>query len=725
MSNPTIKFTDLSIATSLNPADVVPIVQYDTTHSVYVNKIISLDGIANFVTTDAVSSQSLFATSASYASYANSSNSASYAGSGPFASPSDILTISASTATVDTIQRTRLDNLTQATNSYVTNSETSSLSVASASFAQNSLTANSSTFASNSLSSSYAQSASFSQVSVTSVTASYAANVIAQNNSFSSSYLTTSSFNASTSSLAVASSISASYAINANTSITASVALNVIPQNNSFTSSLLTTQSYQVDSASIVSQIKSLEIPTSSYVQISQTSSFASGSDVIKLFASSASSAVIDTVQTSQISSLSIATSSYVQNSQTSSFASGSDVIKLFASSASSAVIDTVQTSQISSLSIATSSYVKNSQTSSMTVATASYWSGTFGSGVQAALGVATNSTGGLVTDVSGTTTIYNNLTVPGTLSLSAGIVGTIYIHSSPTAGFPTLGSVGKYEIGYDTTLGIPYIGQGAGNVNLVTTAGIGVPPSVSYSGNSSYNGSNFTISGQPVNVLSSAAGNYVSFTSNALTITPGSVTDASTGTLNAGVGGTFYLLGAAVDASSGIDTAFGGAVYFLGGAAKAASGQNANSGNAYVDAGPITGAGTANYGTVNIGTTNSSRTTIGRSGIQTILNGYGHGSAVMGIMTANTTGTITFNVLSQTETIYNTSSSTIASATITLPINSGFAGQTVRYVTAGAVTSVTMAGGSVVIGAAPTSLVANGSVAWQAATFNTWLRLY
>jgi hypothetical protein len=679
MSNPTIKFTDLSIATSLNPADVVPIVQYDTTHSVYVNKIISLDGIANFVTTDAVSSQSLFATSASYASYANSSNSASYAGSGPFASPSDILTISASTATVDTIQRTRLDNLTQATNSYVTNSETSSLSVASASFAQNSLTANSSTFASNSLSSSYAQSASFSQVSVTSVTASYAANVIAQNNSFSSSYLTTSSFNASTSSLAVASSISASYAINANTSITASVALNVIPQNNSFTSSLLTTQSYQVDSASIVSQIKSLEIPTSSYVQISQTSSFASGSDVIKLFASSASSAVIDTVQTSQISSL----------------------------------------------SIATSSYVKNSQTSSMTVATASYWSGTFGSGVQAALGVATNSTGGLVTDVSGTTTIYNNLTVPGTLSLSAGIVGTIYIHSSPTAGFPTLGSVGKYEIGYDTTLGIPYIGQGAGNVNLVTTVGIGVPPSVSYSGNSSYNGSNFTISGQPLNVLSSTASNYNSFTSNALTITPGSVTDASTGTLNAGVGGTFYLLGAAVDASSGTDTAFGGTVYFLGGAAKAASGQNANSGNAYVDAGPITGAGTANYGTVNIGTTNSSRTTIGRSGIQTILNGYGHGSAVMGIMTANTTGTITFNALGQTETIYNTSSSTIASATITLPINTGFAGQTVRYVTAGAVTSVTMSGGSVVIGAAPTSLVANGSVAWQAVTYNTWLRLY
>jgi hypothetical protein len=292
MSNPTIKFTDLSIATSLNPIDVVPLVQYDATHSVYVNKITSLDDIANFVISDTIPSQSLFANSASYA---DSSNSASYANSGPFASPSDILAISASTATVDTIQNVSLNNLTQATSSYVTISETSSLSVASASVAQTSLT---------------------------SVTASYAANVI--------------------------------------------------PQNNAFTSSYLTTQSYQVDSASIVSQISSLSIATSSYVQNSQTSSFASGSDVIKLFASSASSAVIDTVQTSQISSLSIATSSYVQNSQTSSFASGSDVIKLFASSASSAVIDTVQTSQISSLSIATSSYVQNSQTSSMTVATSS-----------------------------------------------------------------------------------------------------------------------------------------------------------------------------------------------------------------------------------------------------------------------------------------------------------------------------------------------------------------
>jgi hypothetical protein len=239
MSNPTIKFTDLSIATSLNPIDVVPLVQYDATHSVYVNKITSLDDIANFVISDTIPSQSLFANSASYA---DSSNSASYANSGPFASPSDILAISASTATVDTIQNVSLNNLTQATSSYVTISETSSLSVASASVAQTSLT---------------------------SVTASYAANVI--------------------------------------------------PQNNAFTSSYLTTQSYQVDSASIVSQISSLSIATSSYVQNSQTSSFASGSDVIKLFASSASSAVIDTVQTSQISSLSIATSSYVKNSQTSS----------------------------------------------------------------------------------------------------------------------------------------------------------------------------------------------------------------------------------------------------------------------------------------------------------------------------------------------------------------------------------------------------------------------
>lgn len=91
--------------------------------------------------------------------------------------------------------------------------------------------------------------------------------------------------------------------------------------------------------------------------------------------------------------------------------------------------------------------------------------------------------------------------------------------------------------------------------------------------------------------------------------------------------------------------------------------------------------------------------------------------------MTSNATGTITFNNSSNNETIYDTSASTIASATITLPTTST-AGQIVRYVTAGIVTSVTMAGGTVDVGAAITTLAANSSVAWQCDTNGHWLRI-
>ena len=91
--------------------------------------------------------------------------------------------------------------------------------------------------------------------------------------------------------------------------------------------------------------------------------------------------------------------------------------------------------------------------------------------------------------------------------------------------------------------------------------------------------------------------------------------------------------------------------------------------------------------------------------------------------MTANTTGTITFNSNSHNETIYNTSGSTISSATITLPSTTA-AGQVCRYVTGGAVTSVTVSG-TVDIGAAVTTLAANSTVAWQAdATSGHFVRI-
>jgi hypothetical protein len=95
----------------------------------------------------------------------------------------------------------------------------------------------------------------------------------------------------------------------------------------------------------------------------------------------------------------------------------------------------------------------------------------------------------------------------------------------------------------------------------------------------------------------------------------------------------------------------------------------------------------------------------------------------ISSVMTANTTGTAAFNSLTKTETIYNTSASTLATLTITLPAAS-VPGQIVRYVTAGIVTAVTVAG-TVDIGAAVTTLTANATVAWQAdATTGHWIRI-
>ncbi len=85
-------------------------------------------------------------------------------------------------------------------------------------------------------------------------------------------------------------------------------------------------------------------------------------------------------------------------------------------------------------------------------------------------------------------------------------------------------------------------------------------------------------------------------------------------------------------------------------------------------------------------------------------------GSAVM---TANLTGTATFNSYGNSETIYNLGGSTLAALTLALPTTTSI-GQIVRYVTKPAVTAVTLTG-TVVAGASLTSMSANTVAAWQA----------
>jgi len=92
--------------------------------------------------------------------------------------------------------------------------------------------------------------------------------------------------------------------------------------------------------------------------------------------------------------------------------------------------------------------------------------------------------------------------------------------------------------------------------------------------------------------------------------------------------------------------------------------------------------------------------------------------------MTSNSTSTATFNTNMQDETIYNSSGTTVASLTITLPSTNRL-GQVVRYVTAAVTTTVTISG-TVLIGAAVTTLGANGSIAYQSVSANgSWIRLY
>lgn len=91
-------------------------------------------------------------------------------------------------------------------------------------------------------------------------------------------------------------------------------------------------------------------------------------------------------------------------------------------------------------------------------------------------------------------------------------------------------------------------------------------------------------------------------------------------------------------------------------------------------------------------------------------------------VMTANTTATATFNTSGFSETIYNTSATTLGTLAITLS-TSAVPGMINRYATHGICSVVTVTG-TVSIGSAVTALTADSTVAWQALTASTWARI-
>lgn len=91
-------------------------------------------------------------------------------------------------------------------------------------------------------------------------------------------------------------------------------------------------------------------------------------------------------------------------------------------------------------------------------------------------------------------------------------------------------------------------------------------------------------------------------------------------------------------------------------------------------------------------------------------------------LITANATATVVFNSQGQSETVVNTSASTIASLAVTLPSVS-VPGQVLSYYTHGTLTAVVVTGGTVV-GAAWTSGAADSTVAYKAInSTGTWVR--
>lgn len=105
------------------------------------------------------------------------------------------------------------------------------------------------------------------------------------------------------------------------------------------------------------------------------------------------------------------------------------------------------------------------------------------------------------------------------------------------------------------------------------------------------------------------------------------------------------------------------------------------------------------------------------------VFNGTSYVNFGAPIMTANTTATAGFNSVGNNETIYNTNSSTLSTLTLALPTTTSV-GQVCRYITNGIVTTLTLTG-TVVIGAAVTSLSALQTISFQAInTTGSFVRL-
>lgn len=105
------------------------------------------------------------------------------------------------------------------------------------------------------------------------------------------------------------------------------------------------------------------------------------------------------------------------------------------------------------------------------------------------------------------------------------------------------------------------------------------------------------------------------------------------------------------------------------------------------------------------------------------VFNGTSYVNIGSSLMTLNTTATAGYNSVGNSETIYNTNSSTLSTLALTLPTTTSV-GQVCRYITNGIVTTLTVTG-TVVIGAAVTSLAALQSISFQAInTTGSFVRL-
>lgn len=109
--------------------------------------------------------------------------------------------------------------------------------------------------------------------------------------------------------------------------------------------------------------------------------------------------------------------------------------------------------------------------------------------------------------------------------------------------------------------------------------------------------------------------------------------------------------------------------------------------------------------------------------GIPLFYDGTGYVPFGQALVTLNNTATASFNVLGVSETICNTSGTTISAVTLTLPSTSAI-GQIVRYVSKSAVTTLTVSG-TVTVGATITSLTTNQTIAYQAInTTGSYIRI-